>query len=138
MHIVDKEADATLVAAVKGAERLIAFAADRNGALSITMPASLTKQDRQACHNWAESRGLSSASEGAGDARYIVIGRGVATTFGEDLRGFVASMLSVDSALARHWDDILRGFALDAPEGVHLVASVPGRRKGAEADGYGH
>ncbi|KAH8089943.1 tyrosyl-DNA phosphodiesterase [Aureococcus anophagefferens] len=36
------------------------------------------------------------------------------------------------------WDEILRSYDLTPPEGVHFIGSVPGFRRGAFADAFGH
>ena len=142
-------ADEALAAAVgdAAARRLVAFA---DGGLAEHREAGLSKDERHAVHRWCERRGLASAShDDAGEARRILVLTRLATTpaaaarsppetFDGSLRAFVHAMLRVDASMALQWDEILRSYDLTPPEGVHFIGSVPGFRRGAFADAFGH
>ncbi|KAH8098243.1 tyrosyl-DNA phosphodiesterase [Aureococcus anophagefferens] len=101
-------ADEALAAAV-GDAAARRLVAFADGGLAEHREAGLSKDERHAVHRWCERRGLASAShDDAGEARRIL------------------------------WDEILRSYDLTPPEGVHFIGSVPGFRRGAFAEAFGH
>ena len=144
-------ADAALAAAIGDAKArpLLAFA---HGGLAEHHAVGLSKDERKAVHDWCETRGLESAShDDAGEARRVLVVTRLATTptpaeaerdppetFDGCLRAFVYGMLRVDRSMALEWDEILKGFDLTPPDGVHFIGSVPGFRKGPFSEAFGH